>query len=157
MVTRDRDEEGRPRQARPRDELGRPLPYGETGVEPVSEDPLPPLETVEKALALVREGRPFSAHEVLEAAWKAAPEPERELWQGLAQLCVGITHAQRGNRPGAARLLARGVARLRPYADAPPHGVDVRGLLAWYDTHGSVPAEAAPPTLRVTGGSGRPR
>ena len=31
---RDRDEAGRARQARPRDELGRPLPYGETGVEP---------------------------------------------------------------------------------------------------------------------------
>jgi hypothetical protein len=31
MVTRDRDEEGRPRQARPRDELGRPLPYGAEG------------------------------------------------------------------------------------------------------------------------------
>ena len=53
---RDRDEAGRARQARPRDELGRPLPYGETGVEPVSEEPLPPLESVEKALVLVREG-----------------------------------------------------------------------------------------------------
>lgn len=40
MVTRDRDEEGRPRQARPRDKLGRPLPYGAEGVEPVSEEPL---------------------------------------------------------------------------------------------------------------------
>ena len=43
---RDRDSDGRARQARPRDELGRPLPYDAAGVEPVSEEPLPPDETV---------------------------------------------------------------------------------------------------------------
>ena len=100
---RDRDEAGRPRQKRPRDELGRPLPYGETGVEPVPEEALPPDRTVEVARALVEEGRPFAAHEVLEARWKAGPEEERDLWQGLAQLCVGLTHAARGNAVGAAR------------------------------------------------------
>ena len=47
---RDRDAQGRARQARPRDELGRPLPYGSAGVEPVSEDPLPPSETIGEAL-----------------------------------------------------------------------------------------------------------
>ena len=40
---RDRDTAGRARQARPRDRLGRPLPYGSAGVEPVPEEPLPPL------------------------------------------------------------------------------------------------------------------
>jgi uncharacterized protein len=59
---RDRDTAGRPRQARPRDALGRPLPYGAAGVEPVSEDPLPPDETLAEARRLVEEGRPFSAH-----------------------------------------------------------------------------------------------
>ncbi|GAA3385201.1 DUF309 domain-containing protein [Cryptosporangium minutisporangium] len=148
---RDRDDLGRPRQARPRDALGRPLPYGDPrGVPPVSEEPLPPPQALAEAQRLLTSGRAFSAHEVLEAAWKAAPEPERELWQGLAQFCVGLTHAQRGNRDGSARLLARGVARLRPYADAPPHGVDVRGLLDWYDAHGAAPTEAAPP--RLSGG-----
>ena len=66
---RDLDWAGRPRQARPRDALGRPLPYGAAGVEPVSEDPLPPAQTVEVARPLVREARLFSAHEVLEARW----------------------------------------------------------------------------------------
>ena len=113
---RDRDEAGRARQARPRDELGRPLPYGETGVEPVSEDPLPPHETIDKALALVREGRPFSAHEVLEARWKAGPVEERDLWQGLAQVCVAMTHAARGNTVGAARLFDRAAERLTTFA-----------------------------------------
>jgi len=124
---RDRDEAGRARQARPRDELGRPLPYGETGVEPVSEDPLPPLETVEKALALVREGRPFSAHEVLEARWKAGPDEERDLWQGLAQICVGLTHSARGNAVGADRLVERGIGRIEQYAGSagPTYGLDL--------------------------------
>ena len=124
---RDRDEAGRARQARPRDELGRPLPYGETGVEPVSEDPLPPLETIEKALALVREGRPFSAHEVLEARWKAGPDEERDLWQGLAQICVGLTHSLRGNAVGASRLVERGIGRIEQYAASagPTYGLDL--------------------------------
>ena len=131
MVTRDRDEEGRPRQARPRDELGRPLPYGAEGVEPVSEDPLPPLETVRFAIELLDQGRPFSAHEVFEARWKDAPEAEHDLWQGLAQLCVGLTHALRGNTVGAATLLRRGAERISGYADLRPHGIDVTGLLDW--------------------------
>jgi hypothetical protein len=127
MGKRDRDEEGRPRQARPRDELGRPLPYGAEGVEPVPEEPLPPLETVETALALLREGRPFSAHEVFEARWKAGPERERDLWQGLAQVCVGLTHRLRGNRVGARRLVERGVGRLEAYAATagPTYGLDL--------------------------------
>jgi hypothetical protein len=117
-VTRDRDSDGRARQARPRDALGRPLPYGSAGVEPVPEEPLPPAETLQRARELLGEGRPFSAHEVLEARWKAGPADERALWQGLAQLCVALTHAARGNRAGADRLLARGVGRLDEYAAA---------------------------------------
>ncbi len=130
---RDRDPGGRPKQARPRDPLGRPLPYGDPGgVQPVPEEALPPAEALAHAQSLLDDGRAFAAHEVLEATWKAAPAAERDLWQGLAQVCVGITHAQRGNATGAARLLRRGLDRLRPYADDPPHGVDVAGLLRWH-------------------------
>ncbi|TQS39811.1 DUF309 domain-containing protein [Cryptosporangium phraense] len=150
MNSRDRDPDGRPRQARPRDALGRPLPYGSPGgVDPIDEEPLEAGQALAEAQRLLDGGRAFSAHEVLEAAWKAAPEPERELWQGLAQICVGITHAQRGNAAGSARLLARGMGRLTPYADLPPHGVDVRGLITWYEEHGDAPA-AAPPRLTLS-------
>jgi hypothetical protein len=125
--SRDRDAAGRPRQQRPRDALGRPLPHGATGVEPVSEEPLPPLETVERARELVEQGRAFAAHEVLEARWKAGPDEERDLWQGLAQLCVGLTHAARGNAKGAARLVDRGAARLAACREShgPTYGVDL--------------------------------
>ena len=127
---RDRDPAGRPRQARPRDALGRPLPYGATGVEPVSEEPLPPSQTVEAARSLVREGRPFSAHEVLEARWKAGPDEERDLWQGLAQICVGLTHAARGNGAGAGRLVERGAGRLKEYdaGEGPTYGLDLTAV-----------------------------
>ena len=113
---RDRDTEGRARQARPRDELGRPLPYGAEGVEPVSEEPLPPEEALASARQLVGLGRPFAAHEVLEARWKAGPVEERDLWQGLAQVCVAVTHAARGNQVGADRLFERAAARLDSFA-----------------------------------------
>ena len=112
---RDRDVTGRARQARPRDALGRPLAYGAEGVEPVSESPLPPAEALAFARTLVNEGRPFAAHEVLEARWKAGPDGERDLWQGLAQICVGLTHAARGNSVGAVRLVERGANHLEQY------------------------------------------
>lgn len=118
---------------RPRDELGRPLPHGARGVAPLPEEPLPPLEALTLARRLVHEGRPFVAHEVLEARWKASPAEERDLWQGLTQLCVGLTHAARGNRTGARRLLERGAGHLREYraTDGPRHGLDLDAMVAW--------------------------
>jgi hypothetical protein len=128
-MARDRDAAGRARQARPRDALGRPLPYGVPGVEPVREVALPPVETVAEARRLVDEGRPFSAHEVLEARWKAGPAEERELWQGLAQICVGLTHALRGNDVGARRLVDRGASLLEGYRGA-TYGLDLAAVVA---------------------------
>jgi uncharacterized protein len=126
---RDRDSAGRPRNARPRDELGRPLPRGTPGAERVPEDLLlPPAQSLALAQQLLDDGRPFHAHEVLEASWKHAPTAERELWRGLAQLAVGLTHAQRGNARGAAALLRRGAERVGGYAEAAPHDIDAAGL-----------------------------
>ena len=94
---------------------------------------LPPGEALAEAQRLLDEGMPFHAHEVLEASWKSAPEAERDLWQGLAQLAVGMTHVLRGNRSGAAALLQRGRDRIAGYAAAPPHEIDVSGLVSWAD------------------------
>ena len=126
---RDRDPAGRPRNARPRDALGRPLPHGEAGADRVPEDlSLPPADALALAQHLLDTGRPFHAHEVLEASWKQAPEEERELWRGLAQVAVGLTHAQRGNARGAVALLRRGAERVSGYGAAPPHGNDAAGI-----------------------------
>jgi hypothetical protein len=131
---RERDAAGRPLNARPRDGLGRPLPRGTEGVTRVPDDlVLAPDDSLAEAQRLFDDGMPFHAHEVLEGTWKAAPESERDLWQGLAQLAVGLTHVLRGNPTGAAALLARGRDRIAGYADAPPYGIDVAGLVAWAD------------------------
>jgi hypothetical protein len=92
---------------------------------------LAPAQALAEAQRLLDAGLPFHAHEVLEGAWKAAPAAERELWRGLAQLAVGLTHARRGNPTGAVRLLRRGADRIAGYAAAPPHGVPVTALAAW--------------------------
>lgn len=140
---RDRDDEGRARNARPRDAAGRPLPPDAAGVERVDEDVvLPPAESLREAQRLLDGAFPFHAHEVLEGAWKSGPDDERPFWQGLAQLAVGLTHAQRGNRRGAVSLLRRGADNLVDGASvAGRHGVDAEGVVAWARTRANA-AEA---------------
>jgi hypothetical protein len=131
-AARDRDTTGRPRNARPRDALGRPLRPGATGVPTMPEDlDLTPADALQQAQRLLDDGLPFHAHEVLEAAWKAAPDDERELWRGLAQLAVGLTHVRRGNTVGAIRLLQRSAERINAYEHHAPHGIAAGRLCAW--------------------------
>jgi hypothetical protein len=156
---RDRDAEGRARNARPRDALGRPLPYGAVGEERAPEGVVrPPGQALDEAQALLDAGRPFHAHEVLEDAWKSAPDAERELWRGLAQLAVGLTHALRGNAAGAATLLQRGASNIAGYAAAPPHGIDVEGLIRWARAGDTVPPRLRPdsPGRRTASGGHSP-
>ncbi|MGH3904021.1 MAG: DUF309 domain-containing protein [Pseudonocardiaceae bacterium] len=158
MSSRDRDPAGRAHNARPRDALGRPLPHGAEGVERVDEDVvLSPDEALQQAQQLIDDGYPFHAHEVLEGVWKSTEGEQRELWQGLAQLAVGLTHIQRGNGKGATALLRRAADRIAPYADAPPHGLQIvelvagaRGLADRIEREGmnSLPAGSLRPRLR---------
>lgn len=128
MVERDRDPSGRASNSRQRDALGRPLPYGVEGVPRIPDDlDLSPDGYLRYAQDLLDERLAFNAHEVLEAAWKSAPEDERSLWQGLAQLAVGITHIQRGNIGGAVALLRRAAERIGE-AEWAPHEIDAAGL-----------------------------
>lgn len=134
MAERDRDESGRPRSARPRDALGRPLPPGSAGVPRVPNDlVLAPAETLAYAQDLLDRGLAFNAHEVLEAAWKNGPVDEQTLCQGLAQFAVGITHVQRGNLKGATTLLRRACALLAHDDWPAPHAIDVAGLVDYAD------------------------
>jgi uncharacterized protein len=126
---RDRDSAGRPRNARRRDELGRPLSRSAPGDPPLPEESaLPPAAALALAQQLIDHGRAFRAHEVLEASWKAAEPAERDLWKGLAQVAVGLTHAQRGNAKGAVALLRRGAGAVSGYAGGCPHGIDAAGV-----------------------------
>ena len=156
-ASRDRDAAGRARNARPRDALGRPLPRGAAGDERIPDDlTLPPAQALGLAQQLLDEGRPFHAHEVLEASWKAAPPAERDLWQGLAQIAVGLTHARRGNAHGAAALLRRGADRVAGYAGSAPHDIDAatiaqeaREMAARIETEGLAAADADRMTVRL--------
>jgi hypothetical protein len=133
VTERDRDESGRPRSGRPRDELGRPLRRGSEGAARVPDDlELSAVETLVVAQDLLNRGLAFNAHEVLEAAWKNGPNEEKALWQALAQLAVGITHFQRGNGKGAEAVLRRAATALAQH-DAVPYNIDVAGLAAYAD------------------------
>lgn len=116
---------------RPRDDLGRPLPPdSDVAIEP---DPqaLPAAQTLVVAQQLLDDGRAFRAHEVFEARWKSVTGAERDLWRGLAQVAVAITHAQRGNDRGRVSLLTRAAATLAPWQDERPYDVDVRAIRSW--------------------------
>src|SRR6478672_2197771 len=97
MAERDRDESGRARSARPREPLVghfRRAVWVLHASRMTSSCPQPKPSPMPRtcwtgALA-------FNAHGVLEAARKNGPADRRMLWQGLAQLAVGITHVQRG-------------------------------------------------------------
>ena len=129
MQERERDTAGRARNARPRDRHGRPLPRGAVGVGRVPDDlALGPDDAVTEAQRLLDDGLPFPAHDVLEGVWKAAPAAERELWRALAQVAVGLTHAQRGNARGAVALLSRAADGIGRWVGPAPADLDLHGV-----------------------------
>ena len=66
---------------------------------------------------------------MLEDAWRAAPEPERDFYQGLVHVAVAWYQAVRGNEVGCERQLEKALRRLGPYAPA-HRALDVAALLA---------------------------
>jgi len=106
------------------------MPYGTPGVpgQP-STTGFEPDAALREAQRLLDAGMPFHAHEVLEDTWKSAPDEQRLLWKSLAQLAVGITHALRGNRAGAAALIHRGAEGL-PQGEL-PHKIDGGSVRIW--------------------------
>ncbi len=102
---------------RPRDALGRPLPWGAQGEQMVPErEFISSADAVTEAIDYLQRGLPFHAHEVLEQRWRCAPEDEREWWRVLAQAAAGVTQAARGNEVGAQRLQLRARASLADLA-----------------------------------------
>ena len=148
-MMRDRDVSGRPRNARPRDELGRPLPRTPDAAAAPDPPALAPRAALVEAQRLLDAAQPFTAHEVLEAVWKATTGPERSLWRGLAQLAVGLTHRARGNETGARTLLRRADDTLQPI-EGEPYGVPVGELRTWARAAADDPAitRAMPPLSR---------
>jgi hypothetical protein len=111
--------EGRNKPERPRDRLGRPMPWDAEGeLELEDFDSL----SLEQNHRLGREhaeaGRWFPAHEAWETAWKQARDtPDAEFFKGLSQMGAGYVHFLRGNAHGAATLLRRAARRIGAYPD----------------------------------------
>jgi predicted metal-dependent hydrolase len=83
---------------------------------------------LETGLALIRDGEYFTAHEVLEDIWRAAPREERDFYQGLVHVAVAWYQAGRGRPIATASQLDKAIRRLTPYAPA-HRGVALEQLL----------------------------
>jgi hypothetical protein len=114
---------------RPRDELGRPLPWdAETRLHLPDFDALDAEENHRLGRRFAREGNWFGAHEAWETAWKKARGTgDEEFFKGLSQMGAGYVHLRRGNAHGAVTLLHRGARRIRTYPD-PHRGVATQAL-----------------------------
>ena len=115
---------------RPRDKLGRPLPWdAETELHLPDFDAMSLEENHEAGRRLARQGNWFGAHEAWETAWKQARGTgDEEFFKGLSQMGAGYVHLLRGNAHGARTLLRRGAGRVATYPD--PHRGIATGVLA---------------------------
>ncbi|MDW8047321.1 MAG: DUF309 domain-containing protein [Chloroflexota bacterium] len=121
---------------RPRDALGRPLPWGSPSQLALDDfDALPPERCHALALEAFDRGAYFPAHEAWEAAWRQRKgTPEEAFFKALAQLGAGYTHWRRGNPHGARALLQRAARSLAPYRGT-VEGVDVPRLVEMLRAH----------------------
>ena len=102
-----------------------------TELAPGRTAPLDPVEAdrlFRRGVALFNGVRYWHAHEAWETLWRAAPDEDRDFYQGLIQVAAGLLHLQRRNLRGARNKLTEGMDRLRPYL--PSHrGVFVNELM----------------------------
>jgi len=122
----DRERPPRQKTNRPRDELGRPLPWEEPNrLELEDFDSLSLEENHRLGTAHFNAGRFFQAHEAWETAWKQARgTSDEEFFKGLSQLGAGYVHYRRVNPHGAQTLIRRGLSRIGRYG-ARHHGVEI--------------------------------
>jgi hypothetical protein len=104
---------------RPRDELGRPLPWEAENLLHLPDfDGLSVDENDRLGRDLLRDRNYFGAHEAWETAWKqAGGSGEEELFKGLSQMGAGYVHLLRGNAHGAITLLRRAARRVGAYPE----------------------------------------
>ncbi|NLQ04712.1 DUF309 domain-containing protein [Cylindrospermopsis raciborskii] len=75
------------------------------------------------------DGQFYACHDILEALWIEATEPEKTLYQGILQIAVALYHLENSNLRGAMILLGEGTNRLRRLADHNNYGINLRQLL----------------------------
>ena len=138
-------EERRPgeKTRRPRDELGRLLPWeAENRLHLEDFDNLPPEENHRLAIEHFDAGRFFPAHEAWETVWKQSKGTEdEEFFKGMSQLGAGYTHYRRGNLHGTHVLIRRALSRITRYGDT-HQGIDVAALAEEIEKHAELVEKA---------------
>ena len=121
---------------RPRDELGRPLPWGSENRLVLEDfDSLSPEENHRLATEHFDAERFFQAHEAWETVWKQSKgTPDEEFFKGLSQLGAGYVHYRRDNQHGAHTLMRRALSRIGTRG-SPHAGIDIDALMAEVERH----------------------
>ena len=119
----------REKSVRPRDDLGRPQPWGSPNELDMEDfDSKSRDENHALAIRYFNDGLYFPAHEAWETAWKQSRDTgDSEFFKGLSQLGAGYVHMLRGNAHGAETLLRRAAGRIQRYP-AGHFGVDTAGV-----------------------------
>ena len=126
------------------------VPRGRTpALDPVEHDRL-----FRQAAALFNGVRYWHAHEAWETLWRAAPDEDRDLYQGLIQVAAGLLHLRRRNVRGARNKLREGLEKLRGYGPA-YHGIFINELIGEAkrlldDLDGGILPYLIPPVIRFT-------
>lgn len=134
-----------------------PYPADPADLPPGRTAPIDPVEAdriFRAGVAMFNGVRYWHAHEEWETLWRAAPDAERDFYQGLIQVAAGLLHLQRRNARGAANKLSEGVRRLQPYEPA-HRGVFVNELIGEAkrlldDLRGGSVPYLIPPVIRFT-------
>jgi uncharacterized protein len=142
-------ERGQPVEAPEDAEPGELRPGRTAPLDPAEEDRL-----FRRGVALFNGVRYWHAHEAWETLWRAAPDEERDFYQGLILLAAGLLHLQRRNLRGARNKLTEGVAKLSRYEPA-HRGIFVNELLGRArllldDLNAGQLPYLIPPTIRFT-------
>jgi len=125
-------------------------PRGRTAaLDPIQHDRL-----FRQAASLFNGVRYWHAHEAWETLWRAAPDEDRDFYQGLIQVAAGLLHLQRRKVRGARNKLREGLEKLAAYQPA-HHGIFVNELIGEAmrlldDLDAGVLPYLIPPVIRFT-------
>ncbi len=70
-----------------------------------------------QSVELFNAGEFYACHDILEALWIEATEPDKSFYQGILQIAVALYHLENLNWRGAVILLGEGSYRLRNYPE----------------------------------------
>ena len=76
----------------------------------------------------------YSCHDILEALWFEAMEPEKYLYQGILQIAVGCYHLENHNLRGATILVGEGLRRLRDNEEQDYAGFNIPDFISQGET-----------------------